>query len=103
MFLHRPSRTLLVSDLLFNIETPANFITKVVLDMMGTRGRLAMSRAWRRYTKDRQALRESLQQVLAWDFGRILPGHGAVFENARAPELAREALSWALGGGTATS
>jgi hypothetical protein len=98
VFLHRPSRTLLVSDLLFNVRDPANFMTKMVLNMMGTRGRLAMSRAWRRYTKDREKLRASLEKVLAWDFNRILPGHGAVFESAQAPKHAKAALSWALAG-----
>jgi hypothetical protein len=98
VFFHRPSRTLLVSDLLFNIRQPANFTTRLVLSMMGTRGRLAMSRAWRHYTKDRQALRASVEKVLAWDFGRILPGHGAIYENAQAPKHAQAALAWALHG-----
>ena len=99
VFFHRASRTLLVSDLLFNIRKPANLVTRLVLDMMGTRGRLAMSRAWRRYTKDRQALRASVEKVLAWDFTRILPGHGAVYENEQAPKHAQAALAWALEGG----
>jgi hypothetical protein len=98
VFFHRPSRTLLVSDLLFNIEQPANFVTKVVLNVMGTRGRLAMSRAWRRYTKDRDKLRASVEKVLDWDFARILPAHGAVFESAQAPKHAKAALAWALNG-----
>jgi hypothetical protein len=98
VFFHRPSRTLLVSDLLFNIEQPANFVTKVVLNVMGTRGRLAMSRAWRRYTKDRDKLRASVQKVLDWDFARILPAHGAMFESPQAPKHAEAALAWALNG-----
>jgi len=96
VFLHRPSRSLLVTDLLFNVSEPANFMTGLVLRMMGTRGRLAMSRAWRRYTRDRKALKASLEQVLSWDFGRILPGHGAVFESDEAPVKARAALAWGL-------
>jgi hypothetical protein len=98
VFLHRPSRTLLVTDLLFNVQQPANFPTKMVLNLMGTRGRLAMSRAWRRYTKDRKALRASVEKVLAWNFERILPGHGAVFEHEQAPQQAQAALAWALDG-----
>jgi hypothetical protein len=98
VFLHRSTRSLLVTDLLFNVRRPANFATKMVLNFMGTRGRLAMSRAWRRYTKDRQALRASVEKVLAWDFERILPGHGAVFEHQQAPTHAQAALAWALNG-----
>jgi hypothetical protein len=96
VFLHRPSRSLLVSDLLFNVQEPANFVTGLVLRVMGTHGRLAMSRAWRRYTRDRQALKASLEKMLAWDFTRILPAHGAIHESADAPDRARAALAWAL-------
>lgn len=97
VFLHRPSGTLLVSDLLFNVTQPANFMTGLVLNLAGTKGRLAMSRAWRRYTKDRPALKASLEKILAWPFTRILPGHGDVFEDPAAAGKARAALAWALG------
>src|SRR4029453_8609128 len=56
-FFHRSTGTLLVSDLLFNVTRPANFMTGVVLSLAGTKSRLAMSRAWRGYTKDKRALK----------------------------------------------
>jgi hypothetical protein len=96
LFFHRPSRSLLVTDLLFNVRTPETWATSLVLRLMGTRGRLAMSRAWRRYRRDRAAFRASVERVLAWDFDRILPGHGEVFEAEDARATAREALAWAL-------
>ena len=96
VFLHRSSRSLLVSDLLFNIRRPANFPARIVLTLMGTRGRLAMSRAWHRFTKDREALRASIEKLLAWDFERILPGHGAIYEHPQARKHAQAALAWAL-------
>jgi hypothetical protein len=83
VFFHRPSRSLLVTDLLFNIVRPANLFTKVVLTMTGTRGRLAMSRVNRLYTKDRAALRASLEVMLAWDFTRIVVAHGDIVEARR--------------------
>jgi hypothetical protein len=95
-FFHRSTGTLLVSDLLFNVTQPANFLTGIVLTMMGTKGRLAMSRAWRGYTKDRAALKASLERILAWPFTRILVGHGEVFEDADAVGKARAALAWGL-------
>jgi hypothetical protein len=93
---HRPSRSLLVADLLFNVTKPANRATHALLWLTGTRGRLAMSRAWRLFTRDRPALKASLERVLAWDFVRILPGHGAVFAGSDAREAVRAALAWAL-------
>src|SRR5688572_20688755 len=80
VFFHRPTRSLLVTDLLFNIVSPANILTKLILTMTGTRGRLAMSRLWRRYTRDRRALKASVERVLSWDFERLLPAHGDILE-----------------------
>jgi Domain of unknown function (DUF4336) len=96
-FFHRPTGTLLVSDLLFNVTRPTNVMTGLVLSMAGTKGRLAMSRAWRGYTKDKPALRASLEKILSWPFTRILPGHGEVFEDPAAVDKARAAMRWALG------
>jgi hypothetical protein len=75
-FLHRPSRTLIVSDLVFNVRVPKGLGTALVLRLMGTHGRLAQSRLWRLYGKDRAAIRQSLERLMAWDFERVLPGHG---------------------------
>jgi hypothetical protein len=96
-FFHKSTGTLLVSDLLFNVTRPTNVMTGLVLSMAGTKGRLAMSRAWRGYTKDKRALKASLEKILAWPFTRILPGHGEVFEDPAAVEKARAAMVWALG------
>lgn len=73
---HRPSATLIVGDLLFNVVHPANFISRILFAMMGTAGRLAKSRAWRLFTKDKGAVAESFDRVLAWPFTRISLAHG---------------------------
>jgi hypothetical protein len=99
VFHHRPSRTLIVSDLLFNMTGEVNLPTRLLLALAGTRGRLAMSRLWRpafRGDKARWALRDSVQQVVAWPFVRILPGHGNLFEAPDAQQQAQQALAWAL-------
>ena len=96
VFFHRPTRSLLVSDLLFNIVHPANLMTKLILTMTGTRGRLAMSRLWRRYTRNRRALKASVERVLSWDFERLLPAHGDILEGPSVKDEARSALAWAL-------
>jgi glyoxylase-like metal-dependent hydrolase (beta-lactamase superfamily II) len=98
VFFHAASRSLVCSDLLFNVRAPEGWAMKLVLTLAGTRGRLAMSRAWRRYGRDRAALRASLEQMLAWRFARVLPGHGDVFEAPDAPAACRAALAWAFGG-----
>ncbi|MDI1448565.1 DUF4336 domain-containing protein [Polyangium sp. 6x1] len=78
VFLHRPTKTLVVSDLVFNIERPEGLATKLVLTMMGTRGKLARSRMWTFITKDKAAWNASVREVLALDFDRLIMAHGEV-------------------------
>jgi len=96
-FFHRASRTLLVTDLLFNMTDPATATTGLVLRMMGTYRRLAVSLAWRLYTKDKKAQQPSLEALLAWPFERIIPAHGTVYEGAAPLPPAREAARAAFG------
>jgi len=78
---HRPSRTLVLVDLCFNIHHALSRTARwfFVVDGM-----------WRRFgpswvirglaVSDRAALRGSVERILRWDFERILPGHGDVIE-----------------------
>jgi glyoxylase-like metal-dependent hydrolase (beta-lactamase superfamily II) len=90
-FLHRPSRTLIVSDLVFNVRQPRGWGTALALRMMGTYKRLRQSRLWRMYMKDRAAVRRSAETLMNWNFDRVLPGHGDVHEGE-----ARTAMTEAL-------
>ena len=97
VFLHRASRSLLVSDLLFNVTAPDNWATALVLRLMGTYKRLGPSRLLRwRLTRDRRALKAGVERMLAWDFVRVLPGHGDVFESPDARAQVRASLGWVL-------
>lgn len=96
-FFHRASGSLLVTDLLFNVTAPANAATALVLRMMGTHRRLAVSRAWRFYTKDKKVQRPTLEALLAWPFERIIPAHGVVYEGVGALPPARDAARAAFG------
>ncbi|MCA9693426.1 MAG: DUF4336 domain-containing protein [Myxococcales bacterium] len=91
--LHRPSRSLLVTDLVFHLRAPENLRTALLLRIMGAHGRLASSRAWRwMLVRDRAAFRESLRELLRSDFDRLIPSHGEVVDAD-----ARAALGSALG------
>lgn len=94
VFFHRPSRTLIVTDLVFNVRDPDGWATSLLLRTMGTHGRLAQSRLWRWLARDRAALRRSLEAMMAWDFARVLPAHGAPVETD-AHSAMNEAL-WGL-------
>lgn len=82
LFLHVPSRTLIVADLIFNFppeETGWNrFFHHYIAGIKGFPG---MSRIFRICIRDRSAFRSSTAAVLAADFERIIVGHGRVIEH----------------------
>ena len=90
---HRRSRTLIVADLLFNFGPDAPLWTRLL--MLGAVGRKhdpGMARSMRMTVKDDAALRRSLAAVEAWDFDRIIVGHGEVVDTD-GKRLFREALT----------
>jgi hypothetical protein len=92
VWLHVPSRTLIVADLVFNVETPPSWKTAVMLFVTGARGRLAQSRIWNLVVQDKAAASASCQRVLDWDFDRLIVAHGNIV-GAGAKERLRGALT----------
>lgn len=76
VFLHRASRTLIVADLAFNLGDQMPFLSRVLLRLNGCHCRFTPSRMFKAVIDDRAALRASIERILAWDFDRILVGHG---------------------------
>jgi hypothetical protein len=95
VFLHPSTKTLIVTDLFFNIRETESGFTKLVLRMAGAFGKPAQSKLYRFWTKDRPALRGSLERVLAWDFERVLMAHGAPVERDGRAVL-EDACGWVL-------
>jgi hypothetical protein len=77
-FFHAPSRTLIVADLVFNVEKPPSWKTTMLLWTTGTRGKLAQSRVWSFAVADKPAAAASSQRILEWDFDRLIVAHGDV-------------------------
>lgn len=87
VFLHASSRTLITADMAFNFDNNCSFATGLVLRMVGCHARFGVSRLFKLFIKDKSAMRRSVDQVLAWDFDRIVLGHGQVVENDGRPIL----------------
>jgi Domain of unknown function (DUF4336) len=93
---HAPSRTLVATDLVFNVRSGVGFATWLLFTLVaGTFGRLAPSRIWRFAVKDRRAFRASLERVLQSDFDRLVVAHGDVVQ-AGAKGATRAALAGLL-------
>jgi hypothetical protein len=80
VFLHRPSRTLILCDLCFNEPAGGGFWGELVCRLNGARRGLAPTRTVRFVIKDRQRARALVDQILEWDFDRVTVTHGSVVE-----------------------
>ena len=77
VFLHGPSRSLIVADLVFNVDADAqNLMGKLILRLNAIYRRPGTSRIFRALIKDKTAFRESLQRILSHEFDRTIVGHG---------------------------
>jgi hypothetical protein len=77
-FLHRPSRTLVLTDLVFNVERGLDNQARVFHFLVGATDRFGPHRLIRFALRDRKAARRSLDRILAWDFDAVVMSHGAV-------------------------
>lgn len=98
VFFHRPTKTLVLCDLVFNILEYRGWLSGLVFRMAGTHKRLGQSRLLRSMVRDRQAAAASARRILEWDFERVVMAHGEVIEEG-AHEALEGALGWMLEGG----
>jgi uncharacterized protein DUF4336 len=77
-FLHRPSRTLVLTDLVFNVERGLDNSARVFHFLVGATDRFGPHRLIRFAIRDRRAARRSLDRILAWDFDAVVMSHGAI-------------------------
>ena len=111
VFRHKPTRTLIQADLLWNLpayeqfsktgEDPESGIwTKLFNGLQNTRGDAKWQRRFIWYvasSKDRPNFDASVRKVNGWDFDRIIPCHGNVIEDD-AKGVFRKVFEWHLQG-----
>jgi len=93
VFCHRPSRTLLLTDLAFNVRESRSLWTQLWLRANGVYARFGPSRLVRALIRDENAARACLDRILAWDFDRVVVSHGVVLQS-RGHRVLRDAYKW---------
>jgi hypothetical protein len=82
--LHRPTRTLLLVDLVerFGDDTPnVNRVLRACMKLFSMWNQPALAPEYRiAGWKDRAAARVALERILAWDFERVVIAHGALVD-----------------------
>lgn len=108
VFFHKPSRTLIEADLLFNLpayeqfsrsgEDPTSGIfSKIFASIMNTKGDMKWQKRLLWYgpgSGDRKAFAESMRKINSWgEFDRLIPCHGDVIESGGS-RILKEATAW---------
>jgi glyoxylase-like metal-dependent hydrolase (beta-lactamase superfamily II) len=80
VFYHPATKTLIVTDLVFNMKKSMGFLTPITFRMMGVYKKFGVPSFWISMTSNEKALRESLKEILALDFTRLVMAHGEIIE-----------------------
>jgi hypothetical protein len=93
VFFHRVTRTLLLTDLVFNLQQLDWSPFGIYIRLAGGYRHFGPSRVSKRFIRDRARARELIDRILAWPFERVLMSHGDIVEeNGR--ERLRSAFAW---------
>lgn len=91
VFIHKPSRSLIVTDLCFNMTDSKGFGAWLILNIFGTYRKFGVSSLFLKGVKDRSAFMNSLAKIFAHDFDNIIVSHGELVQGDAKATL-RDAL-----------
>jgi hypothetical protein len=80
VWFHKPSRTLIVTDLLQCYQGELSFGLKLYARLTGTLNHMAVPRTVRWLVKDKTAALASAKKILDWPFERVLVAHKVILE-----------------------
>ena len=80
VFFHKPSRSLICSDFVFNIREESNLVMKICWYLAGAYKNFGQDIVWRMMIKDKKETTESINNILNWEFERIIMAHGDIID-----------------------
>ncbi|MBE9155427.1 DUF4336 domain-containing protein [Nodosilinea sp. LEGE 06152] len=80
VFLHIASRTLILTDTAFCFDESFPWLTQLVTKIGGGYKSLSPSLLERVATTEKAKVKASVEQVLRWDFERVIVAHGSIVE-----------------------
>lgn len=81
VFFHPASRSIIFTDLVFNVAAEDASKARVFNWVTGAAGHFGPHRLIRRMISDRDAARTSAEKILQWDFDRVVVSHGNVLDS----------------------
>ena len=94
VWFHRPSATLIVTDLLQWMASDLPWPTRAYAALTGVRRKLAVPWTERALVRDRAAAARSAEQLLRWRFTRVVMAHNQVIEADAHAQVARALAVW---------
>lgn len=76
VFLHKKSKTLIVTDLCFNMQNVKGIGAWIILNLFGTYKKFGVSKFYVKFVKDQDAFKGSLAALFKHDFENIVLSHG---------------------------
>ncbi len=89
LWFHRPSATLIVTDLLQWMQGKLAWSIKTYAILTGVRHSLAIPRTVRALVRDRAAAAQSAECVLRWPFSRVVMAHNTILSVDAHAQVAR--------------
>ena len=84
VFFHKLSKTLIISDLLFNICNSQSWMTRIVMWLNGAYNKLAITRVSKSFVEDKSLFIESIKAIIKLEFSNIILSHGTpIKDNAK--------------------
>jgi len=93
VWFHKNTGTLLLTDLLFFFGANNTGLAKLVARLLGVYERLGMSLTMKLMTKDKEALRRSIEPLLLLPVERVVLAHDQIVQEQPAVKL-RKAFEW---------
>lgn len=95
VFYHKPSRTLVVTDVAFHFTAIDSWETRLFTKLLGSYDALRPTFLEKWYSTDRALVERSIRAVLEWEFDRVIMAHGSIIEtNGKA--MLKAGYEWLL-------
>ena len=96
VFFHVESQTLIITDLAYYFDASSSPTIQLATKLLGGYQQLRPSFLEKIATRDQVQVKQSIQQILAWDFNRVIMAHGSILEQDAKLQF-QQGYEWFLG------
>jgi hypothetical protein len=87
VFYHVQSRTLVLTDLCFNLHEANSLFARIMLTVYGIYKKFGPSKAVAIFMGDKKRLRSHVDKITSWPIERVIVAHGEILEGTNAQDV----------------